>query len=72
MRAPRHPVRLVLLALLAAASPVRAASATPTAHPAATYTPKGVLPFIEDDYTRAVAEARARKVPLFIESWAPW
>jgi hypothetical protein len=31
-----------------------------------------VLPFIEDDYTRAVAEARARKVPLFIESWAPW
>ena len=31
-----------------------------------------VLPFIADDYTRAVAEARARKVPLFIESWAPW
>ena len=32
----------------------------------------GVLPFIADDYTRAVAEARARKVPLFIEAWAPW
>ena len=31
-----------------------------------------VLPFIADDYTKAVAEARARKVPLFIESWAPW
>jgi hypothetical protein len=31
-----------------------------------------VLPFIADDYTRAVEEARARKVPLFIESWAPW
>ena len=31
-----------------------------------------VLPFIADDYTRAVAYARARKVPLFIESWAPW
>jgi len=31
-----------------------------------------VLPFIADDYDRAIAEARARKVPLFIESWAPW
>lgn len=31
-----------------------------------------VLPFIADDYPKAVAEARARKVPLFIESWAPW
>ena len=27
-----------------------------------------VLPFIQDDY----AKARARKLPLFIESWAPW
>jgi len=34
--------------------------------------PKLVLPFIADDYTRALAEARARKLPLFIESWAPW
>ena len=31
-----------------------------------------VLPFIADDYARGVAEARARKLPLFIESWAPW
>jgi len=31
-----------------------------------------VLPFIEDDYARALTEARARKVPLFIEAWAPW
>jgi hypothetical protein len=31
-----------------------------------------VLPFIADDYTRAIAEARARRVPLFIEAWAPW
>ena len=30
------------------------------------------LPFIEDDYTRALAEARSRKLPLFVESWAPW
>ena len=31
-----------------------------------------VLPFLHGDYTRAVAEARARRVPLFIEAWAPW
>ncbi len=30
------------------------------------------LPFVADDYTRALAEARARKVPLFVEAWAPW
>jgi len=34
--------------------------------------PKLVLPFIADDYSRALAEARSRKLPLFIESWAPW
>ena len=31
-----------------------------------------VLPFIDDDYPRALAEARQRQVPLFIEAWAPW
>jgi hypothetical protein len=31
-----------------------------------------VLPFIEDDYDRALAEARARKLPMFVEAWAPW
>jgi hypothetical protein len=30
------------------------------------------LPFVADDYTRALAEARAQKLPLFIEAWAPW
>jgi hypothetical protein len=30
------------------------------------------LPFVEDDYGRALAEARSRKLPLFVESWAPW
>ena len=37
--------------------------------------PKGateVLPFIEDDYGKAVAEAKARKLPLFVDVWAPW
>ena len=30
------------------------------------------LPFVEDDYPRALAEAKAKKLPLFIEAWAPW
>jgi hypothetical protein len=30
------------------------------------------LPFIEDDYGRALVEAKARNLPLFIEAWAPW
>jgi len=30
------------------------------------------LPFIDDDYPRAVALAKQRQVPIFVESWAPW
>jgi thiol-disulfide isomerase/thioredoxin len=30
------------------------------------------LPFIEDDYTRALAEARRTGRPLFVDAWAPW
>jgi hypothetical protein len=30
------------------------------------------LPFQSDDYSRALAEARTRDLPLFIEAWAPW
>lgn len=32
----------------------------------------GVLPFIEDDYPKALAQARSRDLPIFIEAWAPW
>jgi thioredoxin-like negative regulator of GroEL len=28
--------------------------------------------FIEDDYARALSEARARGVPVFIDAWASW
>ncbi len=28
--------------------------------------------FIEDDYPRALREARTRGVPLFVDVWAPW
>lgn len=30
------------------------------------------ITFIEDDYAKALAEARAAKKPLFVEAWAPW
>ena len=30
------------------------------------------LPFIENDYAKAIAQARAKNVPLFVEAWAPW
>jgi hypothetical protein len=25
-----------------------------------------------DDYARALVEAKARKVPIFVDAWAPW
>ena len=30
------------------------------------------LPFIEDDYAKAAARAKAKNVPIFVETWAPW
>ena len=62
--------RHLLFALLRASAPATAATTHAPAPRATAFHP--VVPFIQDDYTRAVAEARARKVPLFIEAWAPW
>jgi hypothetical protein len=33
---------------------------------------KESLSFIEDDYAHALARARQRNLPLFVEVWAPW
>jgi hypothetical protein len=30
------------------------------------------LPFIRDDFARARAEANRRKLPMFVDVWAPW
>ncbi|MGZ5446458.1 MAG: hypothetical protein ACXW31_11965 [Thermoanaerobaculia bacterium] len=30
------------------------------------------IDFIENDYATAVARAKARNVPVFVEAWAPW
>lgn len=38
----------------------------------ATLAARADLPFIENDYRRATAEAKAKNVPIFVEAWAPW
>lgn len=50
----------------AAAAPVAAAD------PCAAATSEGPLRWLHDDYPGALACARARKVPLVIDLWAPW
>ena len=52
-----------LFAAAVLAGPIAAGAATAPAAP---------LPWIEDDYTKAVAEAKSRHVPIFLEAWAPW
>lgn len=72
----RHFLLLVLLAapLVAHAAPgskpAAAKPATKAAAKAAAWKP--VVPFIEDDFGRALALAKERKRPVFIEGWAPW
>lgn len=47
----------------------------PPTTPAATTaveTADAVPTFIEDDYPRALAEAKSKNVPLFVDAWASW
>jgi len=67
-----HLAVLILACLGGVASAIIAAPPVLAARTASARSPRPVLPFLHDDYTRAVAEARARRVPLFIEAWAPW
>jgi hypothetical protein len=34
--------------------------------------PHSATRFWQDDYEGARAESKARRVPLFVEVWAPW
>lgn len=64
---------LLLLALLALMSADPAAAAAKSASRRAPHaSPAFALPFIEDDVERALALARARRLPVFVETWAPW
>lgn len=66
---------LAVLALLAAGLYAQnpRASKPSTAEPgAAAHAAKPALPFISNDYAQAVADAQERKVPIFVDIWAPW
>ncbi|HXH41635.1 MAG TPA: hypothetical protein VNN08_23630 [Thermoanaerobaculia bacterium] len=54
-------MKIVTLALLMAVTTSAMAPAPPSR-----------LPFLDDDYAKARAEANRRKLPLFVEVWAPW
>ena len=58
------------LALAVIAAPD--APVSPPAKAGAAARPHARLRFIEDDYPRALAEARRLNRPLFVEAWAPW
>jgi hypothetical protein len=49
-----------------------AAGIAMTASAAGATAPRSAVPFIEDDYPGALAQARAKKLPIFVEAWAPW
>jgi hypothetical protein len=65
-----HRTILLSAALLAA---VAMAPMNSTARPRpSAELPAGPLPFLQDDYAAALAQARAASKPLFMEFWAPW
>ncbi|MFP2912932.1 thioredoxin family protein [Pyxidicoccus sp. 3LFB2] len=77
VRATRHSVRRLqaarrvlpsLLLLLGGAC----AASRPTPAPGRASASGHVLPFISDDYERALSEAREKGVPLFVDAWASW
>jgi len=62
-------VSFMLVGCAPSTSPGRAPIVPPTAAGAPATPP---VSFIEDDYPRALAEAKATGKPLFIDAWAPW
>ena len=68
-------VRLGLTGALATSAIAHGAFASSknASRPAATPDVRRIaLPFIADDFPRALGEARAKHRPIFIEAWAPW
>lgn len=58
-------MRLNRFAALALTGGLAIVSAAPAAS-------RSVLPWVEDDYPKALTLARAKNVPIFVEAWAPW
>jgi len=64
----------LLLALIAPACAERPATDTTAGAgtQSAAAVVAGALKFIENDAPQALAEAKRRGVPIFVEAWAPW
>jgi len=69
-----RPVVLALAAL--ALAPTLAFSTSSPQPSSASVVSKGAkpmaVPFIDDDYAKVISKARAAKLPVFVEAWAPW
>lgn len=63
-----HLSSLLVVGLLACSA---ARTSAVVSEPAASHA-RAPLPFIEDDYPRALSEAKSRGLPLFVDTWAPW
>jgi hypothetical protein len=72
LRRMRYAATLLLALAALAPAAAGASPAKSAAAPAAGSAPRAVLPFVVDDYDKALHEARARGIPIFIEAWAPW
>ena len=59
LRATFRGMKKLAIALLLALSPALALA-------------REVLPFIDNDYGKALKMAQTRNVPLFVDAWAPW
>lgn len=75
MDAHRQRQPALIVALFAALFTQAACSSAKPAPPptrAATTSSHDVLPFVHDDYPRALVEAKKQKKLIFVDSWAPW
>jgi hypothetical protein len=52
--------------------PLLLAASLSTASLAAQPGAKEALPFLENDYPAALAQAKSKGVPVFVDVWAPW
>ena len=77
----RAMLALAVAVTLAGAAVAQPASAAKTTNSAKSVKPQATapaaahalaVPFHSDDYEVALAEARARNVPLFVDAWATW
>jgi thioredoxin-like negative regulator of GroEL len=63
---------IVALAACGGAPPPASKTSAEAATTSQPRTSREVLPFIHDDYPAALAEAKRRNKPLFVDAWAPW